>query len=285
MVFNEDRKSINGLLLVHLPDGPTAHFKLSNLVLGRDIKVRGGATQGRAWRASWRGRGAENLPWRGALPFSPPFGAALLAPPRLRRGRGPLTPAAPPLAPVPGPLPRGKPPAQLTSLTPTPALAAVSRALAPARRRAPPPSRPPPPPAPRRPRQGHGRATSHRPELILNNFDTRLGRRLGRMVASLFHQDPQFRGRRAVTFHNQRDFIFFRWGRRRAPGGGRGRWAGRRVRARGPSWAARELRFAWRLGVVHGVFVIPRLARRPGAGRPCRHGRRLTLLPPPPKPR
>ena len=30
------------------------------------------------------------------------------------------------------------------------------------------------------------------------------------MLASLFHQDPQFRGRRAVTFHNQRDFIFFR---------------------------------------------------------------------------
>lgn len=58
--------------------------------------------------------------------------------------------------------------------------------------------------------QGHGRASSHRPELILNNFDTRLGRRLGRMLASLFHQDPQFRGRRVATFHNQRDFIFFR---------------------------------------------------------------------------
>lgn len=40
MVFNEDRKNINGLLLVHLPDGPTAHFRLSNLVLGKDIKVR-----------------------------------------------------------------------------------------------------------------------------------------------------------------------------------------------------------------------------------------------------
>lgn len=95
VVFNEDRKSINGMLLVHLPDGPTARFKLSNLVLGRDIK-------------------------------------------------------------------------------------------------------------------GHGRATSHRPELILNRFDTRLGRRVGRMLASLFHQDPHFKGRRAVTFHNQRDFVFFR---------------------------------------------------------------------------
>ena len=58
--------------------------------------------------------------------------------------------------------------------------------------------------------QGHGRISSHKPELILNNFNTRLGRRVGRMLGSLFHQDPQFRGRRAVTFHNQRDFIFFR---------------------------------------------------------------------------
>ncbi len=86
---------INGMLLVHLPDGPTAHFRLSNLKLGRDIK-------------------------------------------------------------------------------------------------------------------GHGRATAHKPELILNHFDTRLGHRVGRMFASLFPQDPQFRGRRVVTFHNQRDFIFVR---------------------------------------------------------------------------
>ena len=58
--------------------------------------------------------------------------------------------------------------------------------------------------------QGHGRATEHKPELILNNFGTRLGRRVGRMFASLFCQDPTFKGRRAITFHNQRDFIFFR---------------------------------------------------------------------------
>lgn len=30
------------------------------------------------------------------------------------------------------------------------------------------------------------------------------------MFASLFHQEPQFRGRRVATFHNQRDYIFFR---------------------------------------------------------------------------
>ena len=94
-VFNEDRKSVNGLLLVHLPDGPTAQFRLSNLVLAKGIK-------------------------------------------------------------------------------------------------------------------GHGRASSHKPELVLNNFDTRLGHRVGRMFASLFSQDPTFRGRRVVTFHNQRDFVFFR---------------------------------------------------------------------------
>lgn len=52
--------------------------------------------------------------------------------------------------------------------------------------------------------------TSHRPEVILNNFQTRLGQAISRMLASLFHYDPQFKGRRAVTFHNQRDYIFFR---------------------------------------------------------------------------
>jgi ribosome production factor 1 len=30
------------------------------------------------------------------------------------------------------------------------------------------------------------------------------------MFASLFPHDPEFVGRRVVTFHNQRDFIFFR---------------------------------------------------------------------------
>jgi len=48
------------------------------------------------------------------------------------------------------------------------------------------------------------------PELILNNFDTMLGSRMGRMIASLFPQDPELEKRRVVTFHNQRDFIFFR---------------------------------------------------------------------------
>ncbi|XP_023342592.1 ribosome production factor 1 isoform X2 [Eurytemora carolleeae] len=52
--------------------------------------------------------------------------------------------------------------------------------------------------------------TAHRPEVILNNFTTRLGHGVARMLASLFHYDPQFTGKRVATFHNQRDYIFFR---------------------------------------------------------------------------
>jgi len=52
--------------------------------------------------------------------------------------------------------------------------------------------------------------SGHNPELILNNFTTRLGRRMGRQLAALFPQKPNFRGRRTITFHNQRDFVFFR---------------------------------------------------------------------------
>ncbi|KAJ8442891.1 hypothetical protein Cgig2_022257 [Carnegiea gigantea] len=58
--------------------------------------------------------------------------------------------------------------------------------------------------------KNHGNPTSHWPELVLNNFTTRLGYRVGRMIQSLFPQNPEFRGRRVVTFHNQRDYIFFR---------------------------------------------------------------------------
>lgn len=58
--------------------------------------------------------------------------------------------------------------------------------------------------------EGHGLPTNHKPEVIVNNFNTRLGHRVGRMLSSLFHQEPNFRGRRVITFHNQRDFIFVR---------------------------------------------------------------------------
>ncbi|RKP12124.1 anticodon-binding protein [Piptocephalis cylindrospora] len=58
--------------------------------------------------------------------------------------------------------------------------------------------------------RGHGRASAHKPELILNNLHTRLGHTVGRMFSALFPQVPEFQGRQACTLHNQRDFIFFR---------------------------------------------------------------------------
>jgi len=95
VVINEDRKIPNGLLISHLPNGPTAHFKLSNVKLTTDIK--------------WCGKMSE-----------------------------------------------------------------------------------------------------HMPEIVLNNFNTRLGHSIGRLLASIFPHDPEFEGRRVITFHNQRDFIFVR---------------------------------------------------------------------------
>jgi ribosome production factor 1 len=56
----------------------------------------------------------------------------------------------------------------------------------------------------------HGNMTTHLPEIFLNGFSTRLGRRVGRLLASMFPASPEFVGRRVCTFHNQRDFIFFR---------------------------------------------------------------------------
>lgn len=58
--------------------------------------------------------------------------------------------------------------------------------------------------------KGHGSATSHVPELVLNGFGTRLGHRVGRFLGSLFPHNAQFQGRQVATFHNQRDYIFVR---------------------------------------------------------------------------
>lgn len=55
-----------------------------------------------------------------------------------------------------------------------------------------------------------GNPTKFNPELILKNFNTGLGRRVGRSLSTLFDCNPEFKGRTVVTFHNQRDFIFFR---------------------------------------------------------------------------
>ena len=59
-------------------------------------------------------------------------------------------------------------------------------------------------------KRDHKEFTDHRPEVILNNFTTRLGLTCSRMLGALFHYQPEFKGRRVVTFHNQRDYIFFR---------------------------------------------------------------------------
>lgn len=58
--------------------------------------------------------------------------------------------------------------------------------------------------------RGHGRATSHIPELILNNFNTRLGKTVGRLFQAIFPKQPEIEGRQVITLHNQRDYIFFR---------------------------------------------------------------------------
>ena len=39
LIINEDRKMPNGLLIINLPDGPSAYFKLSSFRRGYDIRV------------------------------------------------------------------------------------------------------------------------------------------------------------------------------------------------------------------------------------------------------
>lgn len=48
------------------------------------------------------------------------------------------------------------------------------------------------------------------PEVLLNRFTSRIGKRCARVLGSLFQIKPHFHSRRVVTFHNQRDYIFFR---------------------------------------------------------------------------
>lgn len=57
---------------------------------------------------------------------------------------------------------------------------------------------------------GHGRATDHIPELILNNFTTPLGLLTAHLFRSLFPATPDLKGRQVLTLHNQRDYIFLR---------------------------------------------------------------------------
>ena len=39
VVINEDNRIPNGMLISHLPDGPTANFRLSNAKITKEIKV------------------------------------------------------------------------------------------------------------------------------------------------------------------------------------------------------------------------------------------------------
>ncbi|KAH2491616.1 hypothetical protein KXV28_003621 [Aspergillus fumigatus] len=57
---------------------------------------------------------------------------------------------------------------------------------------------------------GHGNATEHRPELILNNFRTPLGLLTAHLFRSMFPPQPDLEGRQVVTIHNQRDYLFLR---------------------------------------------------------------------------
>ncbi|EFX05963.1 RNA processing factor 1 [Grosmannia clavigera kw1407] len=56
----------------------------------------------------------------------------------------------------------------------------------------------------------HGRSTGHSPEMIMNNFDTSLGKLVGGVLGRLFPPNPDLVGRQVVTLHNQRDYVFVR---------------------------------------------------------------------------
>ncbi|KAK7520991.1 anticodon-binding protein [Phyllosticta citriasiana] len=57
---------------------------------------------------------------------------------------------------------------------------------------------------------GHGNATNHYPELILNNFRTPLGLLTAHLFRNMFPPQPEIQGRQVMTLHNQRDYIFVR---------------------------------------------------------------------------
>lgn len=58
--------------------------------------------------------------------------------------------------------------------------------------------------------EGSGKSNNHSPEMIFKNFNSKVGFRLSRILNGLFPHTPHIEGRQVVTFHNQRDYIFFR---------------------------------------------------------------------------
>jgi ribosome production factor 1 len=57
---------------------------------------------------------------------------------------------------------------------------------------------------------GRAATSEHHPELVMKHFTTRVGRLCARMLRAVFPLTPNHYGRRVATFHNQRDFVFFR---------------------------------------------------------------------------
>ncbi|KAI0110495.1 Brix-domain-containing protein [Nemania sp. FL0031] len=57
---------------------------------------------------------------------------------------------------------------------------------------------------------GHGNATNHYPELLLNGFVTPLGLVTAKALQLLFPVAPELAGRQCIMFHSSRDYIFFR---------------------------------------------------------------------------
>lgn len=57
----------------------------------------------------------------------------------------------------------------------------------------------------------HGTSSGHNPELLFKNFKTSLGYRLSRILNGIFPRNEELKGRELITFHNQRDYIFFRY--------------------------------------------------------------------------
>ena len=148
IVLNENRKKFDGWTQFHLPYGPTAKFKVSNVILNKDFAVR-------IYIYIYL---PLSLSLSHSLSFCKRFLSIYLC--------------------------RSNPLSLSLNLS-------LSLSLS-------------------HHKQNRGKIQLSRPEVVLNNFNTRLGHRAGRMLGALFHQTPAFKGRRVVTFHNQRDFIFFR---------------------------------------------------------------------------
>ena len=58
---------------------------------------------------------------------------------------------------------------------------------------------------------GHGTSAGFNPEIIFKNFKTNLGYRVTRCLNALFPKNEELKGRELILFHNQRDYIFFRY--------------------------------------------------------------------------